>query len=456
MKTKKIILPESQMPTQWYNIVSDMKNRPLPPLNPATKEPVTLEQMSALFAEELMKQEMSTERYIDIPEEVQDLYKIYRSTPLVRAYGLEKALDTPAKIYFKNESVSPVGSHKTNTAIPQAYYNYKQGIRHLTTETGAGQWGAAMSMATQHFGIDLKVFMVKVSFNQKPYRKLMMNTWGADVYASPSEITAAGRAALAKNPNDSGSLGMAISEAVEMALQNPQDTRYCLGSVLNHVLLHQTIIGEEAVKQMELFGEYPDVVIGCFGGGSNFAGISFSFLRDNLTKGKNTRVIAVEPQSCPKLTRGEFQYDFGDVAGFTPLLPMYTLGHNFHPSDIHAGGLRYHGARFDREPAAERQGHRSPVRAADGNSGRRRSLRPYGRYHPGSGIGSRHRTGDPRSETGEGGRRFQNDPLQPLGTRTDRPVRLRTVFRRKTPGLRNFGRRNPQYAQRVGKNYLTA
>ena len=344
MKTKKIILPESQMPTQWYNIVSDMKNRPLPPLNPATKEPVTLEQMSALFAEELMKQEMSTERYIDIPEEVQDLYKIYRSTPLVRAYGLEKALDTPAKIYFKNESVSPVGSHKTNTAIPQAYYNYKQGIRHLTTETGAGQWGAAMSMATQHFGIDLKVFMVKVSFNQKPYRKLMMNTWGADVYASPSEITAAGRAALAKNPNDSGSLGMAISEAVEMALQNPQDTRYCLGSVLNHVLLHQTIIGEEAVKQMELFGEYPDVVIGCFGGGSNFAGISFSFLRDNLTKGKNTRVIAVEPQSCPKLTRGEFQYDFGDVAGFTPLLPMYTLGHNFHPSDIHAGGLRYHGA----------------------------------------------------------------------------------------------------------------
>lgn len=368
MKTKKIILPESQMPTQWYNIVSDMKNRPLPPLNPATKEPVTLEQMSALFAEELMKQEMSTERYIDIPEEVQDLYKIYRSTPLVRAYGLEKALDTPAKIYFKNESVSPVGSHKTNTAIPQAYYNYKQGIRHLTTETGAGQWGAAMSMATQHFGIDLKVFMVKVSFNQKPYRKLMMNTWGADVYASPSEITAAGRAALAKNPNDSGSLGMAISEAVEMALQNPQDTRYCLGSVLNHVLLHQTIIGEEAVKQMELFGEYPDVVIGCFGGGSNFAGISFSFLRDNLTKGKNTRVIAVEPQSCPKLTRGEFQYDFGDVAGFTPLLPMYTLGHNFHPSDIHAGGLRYHGAGRSSKPSPCRrrklwpQAFSSPVR----------------------------------------------------------------------------------------------
>lgn len=428
MKTKKIILPESQMPTQWYNIVSDMKNRPLPPLNPATKEPVTLEQMSALFAEELMKQEMSTERYIDIPEEVQDLYKIYRSTPLVRAYGLEKALDTPAKIYFKNESVSPVGSHKTNTAIPQAYYNYKQGIRHLTTETGAGQWGAAMSMATQHFGIDLKVFMVKVSFNQKPYRKLMMNTWGADVYASPSEITAAGRAALAKNPNDSGSLGMAISEAVEMALQNPQDTRYCLGSVLNHVLLHQTIIGEEAVKQMELFGEYPDVVIGCFGGGSNFAGISFSFLRDNLTKGKNTRVIAVEPQSCPKVRlrrRGRLHSAAPDVYAGTQLPPV---GHSRRRSALSR-------SRFDREPTAERQGHRSPVRAADGNSGRRRSLRPYGRYHPGSGIGSRHRTGDPRSETGEGGRRFQNDPLQPLGARTDRPIRIRAVFRRKTSGL---------------------
>lgn len=456
MKTKKIILPESQMPTQWYNIVSDMKNRPLPPLNPATKEPVTLEQMSAIFAEELMKQEMSTERYIDIPEEVQDLYKIYRSTPLVRAYGLEKALDTPAKIYFKNESVSPVGSHKTNTAIPQAYYNYKQGIRHLTTETGAGQWGAAMSMATQHFGIDLKVFMVKVSYNQKPYRKLMMNTWGADVYASPSEITAAGRAALAKNPNDSGSLGMAISEAVELALQNPQDTRYCLGSVLNHVLLHQTIIGEEAVKQMELFGEYPDVVIGCFGGGSNFAGISFSFLRDNLTNGKKTRVIAVEPQSCPKLTRGKFPVRLRRRSRFHSAASDVHVGPQLPSVGYSRRRFALPRGRFDRKPVAERQGHRSTIRTADGNSGRRCSLRPYGRHYPGSGIGSRHRTGDPRSETGEGGRRFQNDPLQPLGTRTDRPVRLRTVFRRKTPGLRNFGRRNPQYAQRVGKNYLTA
>ncbi len=276
--------------------------------------------------------------------------------------------------------------------------------------------------------------MVKVSFNQKPYRKLMMNTWGADVYASPSEITAAGRAALAKNPNDSGSLGMAISEAVEMALQNPQDTRYCLGSVLNHESLHQTIIGEEAVKQMELFGEYPDVVIGCFGGGSNFAGISFSFLRDNLTKGKNTRVIAVEPQSCPKLTRGVVPVRLRRRGRLHSAAPDVYAGHNFHPSDIHAGGLRYHGAgsivsQLLKDKVIEAQS------VPETNSGRRRSLRPYGRYHPGSGIGSRHRTGDPRSETGEGGRRFQNDPLQPLGARTDRPIRIRAVFRRKTSGL---------------------
>ena len=344
MKTKKIILPESELPTQYYNIVSDMKNKPLQPLNPATKKPITVEELSGIFAEELARQELSTERYIDIPEEVQQLYRIYRCTPMVRAYGLEKALDTPAKIYFKNESVSPIGSHKINTAIPQTYYNSKQGITHLTTETGAGQWGSAMAMAAQHFGIDLKVYMVRVSYDQKPYRKLMMNTYGAEVFASPSNTTAAGRAALDKNPNDSGSLGMAISEAVEVAMQHPDNTRYCLGSVLNHVVLHQTIIGQESLKQMELFGDYPDIVIGCFGGGSNFGGIGFPFIRENIINGKKTRVIAIEPQSCPKLTRGEFQYDFGDTAGLTPLLPMYTLGHNFHPSDIHAGGLRYHGA----------------------------------------------------------------------------------------------------------------
>ena len=344
MKTKKICLTERQMPTQWYNIVADMPVKPLPPLHPATREPVTKEQMSAIFAEELIDQEFSTERYIEIPEEVQEIYRIWRPAPLVRAYGLERMLDTPAKIYFKNESVSPAGSHKPNTAVPQAYYNYKQGIRHLTTETGAGQWGSAIAFAGQHFGIDVRVFMVKVSYEQKPYRPLMMNTWGAECIASPSTRTASGRAALERDPHCSGSLGLAISEAVEQAVQHPEDTRYCLGSVLNHVLLHQTVIGQEAVVQMELADAEPDVVIGCFGGGSNFAGIGFPFLRKNLTEGKKIRVVAVEPSSCPKLTRGQFRYDFGDVAGFTPLIPMYTLGHDFQPSDIHAGGLRYHGA----------------------------------------------------------------------------------------------------------------
>lgn len=344
MKTdKKITLSEKEMPTAWYNIVADMPHKPLPPLHPGTKEPARKEDLLPLFAEELVNQEFSQERFIEIPEEVQDLYKIWRPTPLVRAYGLEKALDTPAKIYFKNESTSMAGSHKPNSAIPQAYYNYKQGIKRLTTETGGGQWGSAISFAANHFGLDLKVFMVKVSFQQKPYRKLMMNAWGADVVPSPSELTEAGRKVLREHPNSSGSLGIAISEAVEMAARDPE-TNYSLGSVLNHVLLHQTVIGEEALRQMEKAGDEPDIVIGCFGGGSNFAGISFPFLRRNFTEGKRTRVIAVEPESCPKLTRGVFQYDFGDTEGLTPLIPMYTLGHNFEPANIHAGGLRYHGA----------------------------------------------------------------------------------------------------------------
>ena len=337
MKTKKFILTDQQVPAQWYNIAADMPNKPLPPLDPRTRKPVTPEQMNALFAEELVRQEFSTERFIDIPDEVRDCYRIWRCTPLVRAYALEKALDTPAHIYFKNESVSPAGSHKPNTALPQAYYNARQGIKHLTTETGGGQWGSAIALASQYFGLDL-------SYQQKPYRKLLMNTWGAEVIPSPSTRTEAGRHALAADPDCSGNLGLAISEAVETALQHPEDTRYCLGSVLNHVLLHQTIIGEEALLQMEMAGEEPDVVIGCFGGGSNFAGIGFPFLGRKLRKGGNTRIVAVEPASCPKLTRGEFQYDFGDVAGMTPMLPMYTLGHDFQPADIHAGGLRYHGA----------------------------------------------------------------------------------------------------------------
>jgi tryptophan synthase beta chain len=299
--------------------------------------------LETVFAKELVKQEMSQERWIEIPEEVQTLYKIYRPTPLVRASGLEKTLDTPAKIYFKNESVSPVGSHKLNSAIPQAYYNKIQGIKHLTTETGAGQWGSALSVACKHFGLDLKVYMVKVSYEQKPYRKFIMQTFGAEVIPSPSNTTEAGRKILAENPDSPGSLGIAISEAMEVAVKQP-DTRYALGSVLNHVILHQSIIGLEAEKQMELAGDYPDVVIGCFGGGSNFSGIAFPFLRHQLTGGRATRVIAAEPASCPKLTRGVFEYDFGDTVGMTPLLPMYTLGHDFQPASIHAGGLRYHGA----------------------------------------------------------------------------------------------------------------
>lgn len=340
---KKILLSENEIPKKWYNIVADMKTKPLPPLHPGTKQPMKAEDLEAVFAKELVKQEMTEERWIDIPEEVRELYKIWRPTPLVRAVGLEKALGTPAHIYFKNESTSPIGSHKLNSAIPQAYYNKMQGITKITTETGAGQWGAALSFAASKFGLELDVYMVKVSYEQKPYRRMMMQTWGANVIPSPSNTTDAGRAILAENPDNSGSLGIAISEAVEVAVKG-NNSRYTLGSVLNHVALHQTVIGLEAEKQMDIAGEYPDIVIGCFGGGSNFSGIAFPFLRHKLVDGKGIRIIAAEPASCPKLSRGKFEYDFGDTAGLTPLLPMYTLGHNFQPADIHAGGLRYHGA----------------------------------------------------------------------------------------------------------------
>ncbi|MDL2322797.1 TrpB-like pyridoxal phosphate-dependent enzyme [Bacteroidales bacterium OttesenSCG-928-A17] len=343
-KTKRFLLPENEIPTAWYNIVADMKNKPLPILSPQTKKPLTPEDLFPIFSEELSRQELNqTDRYIEIPEEVRELYKNYRSTPLVRAYGLEKALDTPAHIYFKNESVSPIGSHKLNSALAQAYYCKKEGVTNITTETGAGQWGAALSYAAKAFGLELAVYMVKISYEQKPYRRSIMQTFGAQVIASPSMSTKAGRKILTDNPTYQGSLGTAISEAVELALQTP-NCKYTLGSVLNHVALHQTIIGLEAEKQMEMAEEYPDIVIGCFGGGSNFAGISFPFLRHKIAGQKNTRFIAAEPASCPKLTKGVFQYDFGDEAGYTPLLPMYTLGHNFSPANIHAGGLRYHGA----------------------------------------------------------------------------------------------------------------
>jgi len=342
-KIRKIILSDSEMPRHWYNIVADMPNKPMPPLHPVTKKPVGPEDLAPIFPMELIKQEVSAERYIDIPEEVVDLYITYRPSPIFRAIGLEKALGTKSKIYYKYEGGNYSGSHKANTAIPQAYYNKMEGIKRITTETGAGQWGSAMSFACHHFGIELLVFMVKVSYNQKPGRKLLMNTYNAKVVASPSTMTAAGRKVLELYPDSPGSLGIAISEAIEVAVQDPY-TKYSLGSVLNHVLLHQTIIGQEALLQMEKAGDYPDVVIGCFGGGSNFSGIAFPFLRENLINGKKTRLLTVEPSSCPKLSKGKFMYDFGDSAGMTPLLPMYTLGHNFIPESIHAGGLRYHGA----------------------------------------------------------------------------------------------------------------
>lgn len=344
MSTKKFLLQENEIPTSWYNIVADMKNKPLPILNPQTKQPLTEEDLYPLFSKGAAHQEMNTtDTWIEIPEQVREMYKVWRPTPLVRATGLEKALDTPAHIYFKNESVSPIGSHKLNSALAQAYYCKQEGVTNVTTETGAGQWGAALSYATKAFGLELAVYMVKVSYHQKPYRRSIMQTFGAQVIASPSMSTKAGRKILTDHPNYQGSLGTAISEAVELAMQTP-NCKYALGSVLNHVMLHQTVIGLEAEKQMEMAGEYPDVVIGCFGGGSNFSGIAFPFLRHKLTDGKEVRIIAAEPASCPKLTRGQFQYDFGDEAGYTPLIPMFTLGHNFAPANIHAGGLRYHGA----------------------------------------------------------------------------------------------------------------
>ena len=343
-KTKRYFLPESEIPTQWYNIQADMVTKPMPMLHPATHRPLKAEDLFPIFAEELCRQELNTvDPWIHIPEPVRDKYKYYRSTPLVRAYGLEQALDTPAHIYFKNESVSPVGSHKLNSALAQAYYCKEQGITNVTTETGAGQWGAALSYAAKVFGLEAAVYQVKISYEQKPYRRSIMQAYGAQVTPSPSMSTRAGKDVLTVDPNNQGSLGTAISEAIELAMTTP-NCRYVLGSVLNHVALHQTVIGLEAEKQMEMAGEYPDVVIACFGGGSTFGGVAFPFMRHKIKDGKATRFIAAEPASCPKLTRGVFQYDFGDLSGLTPLLPMYTLGHNFMPANIHAGGLRYHGA----------------------------------------------------------------------------------------------------------------
>lgn len=343
-RQKRFLLTEDEIPRYWYNIQADMKVKPMPMLNPATRNPLTEEDLYPLFARELCRQELNkTDAWIEIPGPVREMYKYYRSTPLVRAYGLEEALGTPAHIYFKNESVSPIGSHKINSALPQAYYCKQEGVTHVTTETGAGQWGAALSYAAKVFGLEAAVYQVKISYEQKPYRRSVMRVFGAQVMPSPSMSTRAGKDVLTAHPNHQGSLGTAISEAVELARMTP-GCKYTLGSVMNHVTLHQTVIGLEAEKQMKLAGEYPDIVVACFGGGSNFGGIAFPFMRHNILDGRTTRFVAAEPASCPKLTHGRFMYDYGDEAGYTPLLPMFSLGHKFTPANIHAGGLRYHGA----------------------------------------------------------------------------------------------------------------
>ncbi len=338
-ESTKYILPESSIPKSWVNILPDLPGEPLPPLSPATGQPAGPDDLSAIFPMELIGQEMSPEPEIEIPEEVREIYKLWRPTPLIRARRLEKQLDTPAHIYFKYEGTSPAGSHKPNSAVPQAFYNKQAGIEKLVTETGAGQWGSALSMACEMFGLECEVFMVGISYDQKPYRRAMMETWGGSVHRSPSSLTEAGRS---QAEHESGSLGIAISEAVEVAAGS-DNANYALGSVLNHVCLHQTVIGQEAIEAMDLAGEYPDVVIGCVGGGSNFAGLIYPFVRENLRNGRNTRFVGAEPTACPTLTKGVYAYDFGDTVGMTPLMPMYTLGHDFVPPPVHSGGLRYHG-----------------------------------------------------------------------------------------------------------------
>ena len=342
MESTKFLLDERSLPESWYNIVPDLPFQLEPPLNPATRKPVGPEAFAPIFPEEIIRQEVTADPYVPIPEEVRETYALWRPTPLFRARHLEKILDTPAHIYYKYEGVSPAGSHKPNTAVPQAFYNKQEGVRRLTTETGAGQWGSSLAFACGQMDLECTVYMVRVSYGQKPYRRLMMQTYGAEVYPSPTDLTRAGCNILEEDPDSPGSLGIAISEAVEDAATH-EDAKYSLGSVLNHVLLHQTVIGQEAIGQLELAGEYPDVVVGCVGGGSNFGGVAFSFIRENLVNGRGTRIVAVEPSSCPTLTKGRYVYDFGDTAGTTPMMKMYTLGHSFVPSGIHAGGLRYHG-----------------------------------------------------------------------------------------------------------------
>jgi tryptophan synthase beta chain len=342
MEPTKFLLDDKSLPESWYNVVPDLPFELAPPLNPATREPVGPEAFAEIFPEEIIRQEVTTDSYVPIPEEVREIYSLWRPTPLLRARRLEKILGTSAHIYYKYEGGSPAGSHKPNTAVPQAFYNKQEGVRRLTTETGAGQWGSSLAFACRQMGLECTVYMVRVSHEQKPYRRIMMETYGATVHASPTDLTQAGHNILEEDPNSPGSLGIAISEAIEDAATHG-DAKYSLGSVLNHVLLHQTVIGQEAIEQMEMADEYPDVVVGCVGGGSNFGGIALPFIRENLKGSRDTRILAVEPSSCPTLTKGRYVYDFGDTAGTTPMMKMYTLGHTFVPPGIHAGGLRYHG-----------------------------------------------------------------------------------------------------------------
>lgn len=343
MTSTKYLLSEKDLPGQWYNILADLPFPPAPVLHPQTKEPVTPDFLSVLFPMSLIQQEVSNDRYIDIPQEIQEIYKLWRPTPLIRARRLEKVLDTPAHIYYKNESVSPSGSHKPNTAVAQAFYNKVDGTQALTTETGAGQWGSALSLACNYFDLDIEVYMVKVSYEQKPYRRIMMETYGASVFASPTDRTEYGKLVLSNHPESPGSLGIAISEAVEAAVTSNGRKKYSLGSVLNHVLMHQTVIGEETLKQLHKADEYPDIVIGCVGGGSNFAGLAYPFIRENIKSDTSTRILAVEPRATPTLTKGVYAFDYGDTAKMAPIVKMHTLGHGFVPPPIHAGGLRYHG-----------------------------------------------------------------------------------------------------------------
>ncbi len=427
----KFELSEEEIPTSWVNLLADLPgDPPPPPLSPATGEPIGPEDLSAIFPMALIEQEVSTAPEIEIPEEVRDIYRLWRPTPLFRARGLERELDTPAHIYYKYEGVSPAGSHKPNTAVPQAFFNREAGIRKLSTETGAGQWGSALALACQLFGLECEVFMVGISYDQKPYRKAMIETWGATVHRSPSDLTEAGRS---QAEHESGSLGIAISEAVEVAA-GAEDTNYSLGSVLNHVCLHQTVIGQECIAQLELAGEAPDVVIGCVGGGSNFAGVAYPFLRQKLREETDIRFVAAEPAACPTLTRGRYAYDFGDTVGMTPLMPMYTLGHDFVPPPVHAGGLRYHGDAPSLSALVKAGPGRGEGDRADRGLRVGCEVRPLRGDHP----GARARPCDPsrvrRGRGRQGGRRGAGDPLQPLRPWPLRHVGVRRLLRGRPGG----------------------